>query len=213
MTVGWFSRRKRTAKRSGRKLPRRELAPVEDIVEQGMLVADVAVRMTVKNAIIMNALKRHVDYNEQQIIDMVHDSVVEVASERERDAEHIGRMRGEIRRHGRSSWTDADYGNSDSQTLRHREEVYAGVAQELRQRSDDPKYLRVTAERARSAAWEEIGDSLKNRASEPYYGGGGTAEYAQHRDERIDELIANDLASLLKERGAFGAVRKRERSR
>ncbi|MBN9613296.1 MAG: asparagine synthase, partial [Actinobacteria bacterium] len=60
-----FSWRKRKRKpRTRRTLPRRQLAPVEEIVEQGLLVADVAARMTVKNAIIMNALKRRIDYDE-----------------------------------------------------------------------------------------------------------------------------------------------------
>ncbi|XPP26066.1 MAG: asparagine synthase [Leucobacter sp.] len=198
--MSWFRRKRRAKSRPQRRLPRRELAPVEDIVEQGLLVADVAVRMTVKNAIIMNALKRHVDYDERQIIDMVREAVVEVADERERDAEHIGRVRGEIRNHGRSSWTDAEYGNSDSRTLRHREQVYAGVAQELRERAEDADYLRATAERARTAAWGEIGDSLKNRASEPYYGGGGTEEYARARESRIQLLIEKDLTELARKK-------------
>lgn len=200
MTVSWFRWKRRGAGRPQRRLPRRELAPVEDIVEQGLLVADVAVRMTVKNAIIMNALKRHVDYDEQQIIDMVRDAVVEVADEREHDAQHISRVRSEIRTHGRSAWTEAEYGNSDSRTLRHREQVYEGVAAELRLRAEDPEYLRETAERARTAAWSEIGDSLKNRASEPYYGGGGTAEYARARESRIQLLIEKDLTDLMRQR-------------
>jgi len=198
--LGLFKRRKRGVRRPPRRLPRRELAPVEDIVEQGMLVADVAVRMTVKNAIIMNALKRHVDYDEQQIIDMVREAIIEVVDERENDAEHIKRVRGEIREHGRSAWRDAEYGDGDSRTLRHREQVYEGVAEQLRLRAADEEYLRATAERARGAAWAEIGDSLKARASEPYYGGGGTEEYARAREARIQQLIEKDLTELMRQR-------------
>ncbi len=198
--MGWFTRRKRGVRRPPRRLPRRELAPVEDIVEQGLLVADVAVRMTVKNAIIMNALKRHVDYDEQQIVDMVREAVVEVVEERQHDAAHIRRVRGEIRDHGRSSWSDAEYGDGDSRTLRHREQVYEGVAEQLRQRAEDEEYLSATARRAHQAAWAEIGDSLKNRASEPYYGGGGTEEYARAREARIQQLIEKDLTELMRQR-------------
>ena len=158
MVVSWFKRRGR---RLPRKLPQRQLAPVADIVEQGLLVADVAVRMSVKNAIIMNALKRKVDYDEQEIVDMVRDSITELALERERDARHIEQMRKEIRKTGRSSWSDSEYGDGDNRTLRHRQEVYEGVAVELRARATDPEYLKVTTARAREAAWHEIGDSLK----------------------------------------------------
>src|SRR5690606_2371409 len=117
--------------------PRRHLAPVEEIVEQGLLVADVATRMTVKNDIILNALGKNADYDEAQIIEMVRESVRELAAERERDARHIARMREEIRATGHSSWTENDYGNDDSRTLRHRQEVYERVGEELNARAEN----------------------------------------------------------------------------
>ncbi|MFC7765823.1 asparagine synthase [Leucobacter soli] len=172
MAFDWFKRKSRP--RTRRRLPKRELAPVEEIIEQGMLVADVAVRMTVKNTIIMNALKRRMDYDEEQIVDMVRDAIDELARERERDARHIERVRDEIRSTGRSSWSESEYGNDDNRTLRHRQEVYEGVADELRACAADAEYLARTAERARAAAWDEIGDSLKERATHPYYAGGAT---------------------------------------
>ncbi|PRI10849.1 asparagine synthase [Leucobacter massiliensis] len=197
---GWSKRRKRGKNRPPRRLPRRVLAPVEEIVEQGLLVADVAVRMTVKNAIIMNALKRHVDYDESQIVDMVREATEDLASERERDAQHIARMRDEIRDTGRSSWSESDYGNDDNRTLRHRQEVYEGVAVELRERARDEEYLRATAERARELAWHEIGDSLKERATHPYYSGGHDEEYRSEREGRIQQLIEKDLTALVQQR-------------
>lgn len=196
MVFGWFTRR---GKRPPKRLPQRHLAPVEDIIEQGMLVADVAVRMSVKNEIIMNALKRKVDYDEQQIIDMVRESIIELADERERDAKHIGTMRAEIRRTGHSFWSDSEYGDSDNRTLRHRQLVYEGVAHQLRERAADDEYVTVTAERARTAAWHEIGDSLKERASHPYYAGGASPEYQAARQDRIDAFIARDLTELVRQ--------------
>ena len=196
---GWSKKRKRRPARPPRRLPRRVLAPVEEIVEQGLLVADVAVRMSVKNAIIMNALKRHVDYDEGQIVDMVRSATEDLALERERDAQHIARMRDEIRDTGRSSWSESDYGNDDNRTLRHRQEVYERVAEELRARCADEGYLRETAERARGLAWDEIGDSLKERASHPYYSGGASEEYRRAREERIQQLIEKDLTALIQE--------------
>lgn len=204
--MGWFTRRRRNT-RPPRRLPRRELAPVEEIVEQGLLVADVAARMTVKNAIIMNALKKRAGYDQQQIRDMVYDSLIELAEERERDARHIERVRGEIRSTGRSAWSESEYGNDDNRTLRHREEVYRGVAEELRSRAEDPEYLSRTAERARVAAWEEIGDSLAERATHPYYAGKASPDYARERDSRIQLLIERDLTELVSQ-----TVAQRERA-
>ncbi|WP_336658487.1 asparagine synthase [Leucobacter sp. USHLN153] len=200
----WFKKRKRSQSRTPRRLPRRVLAPVEEIAEQGLLVADVAVRMTVKNAIIMNALKRHVDYDAAKIDEMVRETTIDLAIERERDAEHIARMRDEIRDTGRSSWSESDYGNDDNRTLRHRQEVYERVAQELRGRAADDEYVRSAAERAREMAWGEIGTSLADRATHPYYSGGASEEYQQARESRIQQLIEKDLTALMQEHAGGG---------
>ena len=191
-------------KRRGRKrpstFPRRELAPVEEIVEQGMLVADVAIRMTVKNDIIMNALKRGADYDSNQIREMVRKATQDLAEERERDSSHIEVVRDEVRRTGRSAWSESNYRNSDSRTLRHRQEVYDGVAEKLRENASDEEYIAKTARRAREAAWDEIGTSLADRATHPYYSGGKSAEYRAERDDRIQQLIERDLTELMQSR-------------
>ncbi|WP_427868558.1 asparagine synthase [Leucobacter luti] len=207
----WLKKGRRAKKkpRPVRRLPRRVLAPVEEIVEQGLLVADVAVRMSVKNAIIMNALKKHVAYDGDQIADMVQRATEELADERERDARHISRIRNEIRDTGRSSWSESDYGNDDNRTLRHRQEVYEGVAEELRKRAADETYLRETAERSRALAWHEIGDSLAERATHPYYSGGASEEYQNAREGRIQQLIEKDLTSLMQQHGGKPAKTRR----
>ena len=199
---GWMKRKSGAPSRPKRKLPQRRLAPVEEIVEQGLLVADVAVRMNVKNEIILNALGKKADYDEQQIIEMVREAATELADERESDAQHISRVRDEIRRSGYSSWSEADYGSDDNATLRHRQDVYEQVAAQLREQSQDEEYLRGAAERAREAAWHEIGDSLKEKASHPYYAGGSSAEYQRERDSRIELLIQRDLTELIQQQAS-----------
>jgi len=165
-----------------------------------MLVADVAVRMSVKNSIILNALGRKADYDREQIQDMVRASLIELAEERERDAKHISRMRSEIKRTGLSSWSENDYGSDDNTTLNHRQQVYEQVALQLRERAEDERYVDEAAERARTAAWNEIGDSLKERATHPYYAGGSSEEYQRERDSRIELFIQRDLAELMNQR-------------
>lgn len=192
----WFKSRSRT-RRS--KPPRRELAPVEEIAEQGVLVADVAVRLTVKNAIIMNALAEHVDYSEEHVMELVRETLADLANEREEDAKHLDAVAGEIDKFGHSGWGDADYSFDDNRTIDHRRAVYRLVAQELRRRIDDEGYVRETTERARVAAWAEIGDSLKTKAEHPYYGGGRKKEYLEKREERIRHLIEKDLTRLVTE--------------
>lgn len=173
------------------------------------MVADVATRMTVKNDIILNALGRKEDYNEDTIMRMVKNSVLQLSQERQKDAKHISFVRGEISKRGSSSWKRNKYDSDDSQTLVHRQEVYEQVAQLLKARAEDTEYLRATAEKARTAAWSEIGDSLKVKASHPFYSGGSSEEYKQARDERIQMLIQHDLTQLI----ADNARRKPEKKR
>lgn len=200
MAFDWFKRKRKVAPRARRRLPQRHLAPVEEIVEQGLMVADVAARMSVKNTIILNALGRKADYDKQQVQQMMQDAVLELAVERERDARHISRMRGEIRKTGYSSWSENDYGSDDNTTLRHRQEVYEQVAAQLRERAENDEFLGKASERALSAAWNEIGDSLKERASHPYYAGGSSEEYKRERESRIELLIQRDLTELIRQR-------------
>lgn len=186
-------------KRPSRKVPQKPLAPVEEIVEQGLLVADVAVRMSVKNTIIMNALRSDVDYEESHVDKLVRDKTIELAEERSRDARHIKRVRDEIKQHGRSAWSETEYGIDDNRTLKHRQEVYEQLSAELHDRANDQTGITATAERARTAAWGEIAYSLKERASHPYYAGGSSHEYKQVRDERIQTFIEQDIADLMKQ--------------
>lgn len=186
-------------KRPSRKIPQKPLAPVEEIVEQGLLVADVAVRMSVKNTIIMNALRSDVDYEESHVEKLVRDKTIELAEERSRDARHIKRVRDEIKQYGRSAWSETEYGSDDNRTLKHRQEVYEQLSAELHGRANDQTDIAATAERARTAAWGEIAYSLKERASHPYYAGGSSREYRQAREERIQTFIEQDIADLMKE--------------
>lgn len=180
------------------KLPQKHLAPVEEIVEQGMLVDQVAIRMSVKNSIIMNALKRNMDYKVDEIKDLVREKALELATERGSDAKHIARVRDEVRKYGRSAWQETEYGSQDSRTLKHRQEVYEQLSEELRGLAGDDTYVAATAERAREAAWSEIGDSLKERATHPYYSGGSSPEYQEAREDRIQSFIEEDLTALIK---------------
>lgn len=164
------------------------------------MVADVAVRMNVKNQIIMNALGHHMNYDANEILELVRKATTDLADERERDALHIQRVRHEIRSSGRSTWSDSSsYDGEDNSTLKHRQEVYEGVATELRKLVEDNEYLKSRAETARELAWEEIGNSLKDRAEHPYYSGGHTEEYREERDSRIQLLIQKDLTELVQQ--------------
>lgn len=179
-----------------RSLPARELAPVADIIEQGLLVADVAIRMTVKNRLIVRALKHQEHYSQEAAQEQVRRAISELVAEREADAENIEIMRTQIHRLGFASGGEAEYGRDDTGTLKHRQEVYEGVAAELKLRAADPEYIKNVALKATELAWAEVGASIAERASHPYYSGGDSAEYQAQRAARIQDLINKDLRQL-----------------
>lgn len=185
------------SKRRKRRLPERVLAPVAEIVEQGMMVSDVAVRMSVKNKIIVNALADKLPYSKDRVRELVCGALEKVACERERDSKNISLMLGEISSRGRSHSSDTEYHSDDNRTLRHRREVYDLVAKQLRERMLDREYVSVTADSAWQLAWKEIGGALVEKAEHPYYGGGHSADYERNREQRISELIEKDLCELV----------------
>ncbi|WP_166987376.1 asparagine synthase [Canibacter zhoujuaniae] len=186
----------RSNQSSARNLPKRELAPVAEIVEQGVLVADVAVRMTVKNAIIMDALKRKEDYDGKKVRELVRKVALDLALERENDASRIRDLRRDIQVYGRATFTETEYGRADDYILEHREKVYLGIAEQLQAWADDKNYLDKSAVSAWEQAWAEIGSSLAEMATHPYYSGDHSAEYQERRKERI-EAFATDLQNLV----------------
>lgn len=192
------------APRPRRRLPKRELAPVAEIVEQGMMVADVAVRMTVKNKIIMRALKQQASYSTADTKEKVREALTDLIAERERDAENIEKMLTKINRFGYAAGGDTEYRSDDNSTLKHRQEVYQGVARQLRERLADSDYVAEIAQKATQLAWREVGESIANRAMHPYYSGGNSAEYQAARHKRIQDLIDKDLQQLLTERENIG---------
>nr|WP_250544025.1 asparagine synthase [Canibacter zhuwentaonis] len=173
------------------------MAPVAEIIEQGLLVADVAIKMTVKNDIIINVLKHKRTYSEEQAQALVRRAIQELKLERESDAATVGRMRDDIQMSGYAALGEAEFGALDRKALRYREEAHEGVAEELAQRAQDSQYVARVATLATQLAWQEIGDSLKEKASHPYYGGGKSSEYKRVRQQRINDLISKDLHELV----------------
>lgn len=194
--IRWFSSR-RKQRPTG---PKRVLAPAEEIAEQGVLVAEVALKLTVKNAIIMNALAKREDYSVDRVQELVRETLNDLATEREADAKRLETVIADIDKFGHSGWGESDYGFGDNETIKHRYRVYLLVAAALRERMTDTAYVQKMGEDARTAAWAEIADSLKTKAEHPYYGGGRNAEYFEKREERIQHLIEKDLTKLVRER-------------
>ena len=163
--------------------PEREPASLERLVEEGLLIADSALRMTLKNAIIVAALRDRRALDRDALHALAVERLGELA-EGERAA--AGRDRLEI-----------------GSGARRREQVRHALAERLAALAADSERIAAVVERSRASAWEEISGPLADRAS-----AAREAERAltadldpEQRAERVAAFVALDLTSLAAERG------------
>lgn len=144
-------------------------APIERVVEEGVLIARNAVRMAVKNRIIVDAARDHLDFDDGALAGLVHVEFDHLAEQAERSlrVSHSSRNRA----------------------------VQEGLAEGLRQASMDGALISGIIEEARELAWSEIGAAIVAKlhdanipATDP--------QYLANRETRLRELRTINLAEL-----------------
>ena len=197
-------RRKRFAPFDRTALPEVEPLTFEESFSEGLLVAEAAGRMALKNRIIIEALRGEDAWDATRAAaaarEVLHELVVELdqvaewsAAERETAAQREGR-----------SEHQHDYHRTDAWNLRLRERLNVAVAERLTELRNDDAYLAEFAERARQEAWAEIAGVIDQRLAEDWSEFEVDEAYEQERDERMSGL-ALDLSRDLEQ-----ARRRRE---
>lgn len=146
-----------------------EEAPIERVVEEGVLIARNAVRMAVKNRIIVDAARDHLDYDDGALAGFVHVEFDQLAEQ----AERLLRV---------------------THTARNRA-VQGGLAEGLRQASMDGELISNIIDEARELAWSEIGTAIIAKLRVAYR---PTEDplYEAQRKRRLRELRNINLAEL-----------------
>ena len=197
-------RRKRFAPFDRTALPEVEPLTFEESFSEGLLVAEAAGRMALKNRIIIEALRGEDAWDATRAAaaarEVLHELVVELdqvaewsAAERETAAQREGR-----------SEHQHDYHRADAWNLRLRERLNVAVAERLTELRNDDAYLAEFAERARQEAWAEIAGVIDQRLAQDWSEFEVDEAYEQERDERMSGL-ALDLSRDLEQ-----ARRRRE---
>lgn len=197
-------RRKRFAPFDRTALPEVEPLTFEESFSEGLLVAEAAGRMALKNRIIIEALRGEDAWDATRAAaaarEVLHELVVELdqvaewsAAERESAAQREGR-----------SEHQHDYHRADAWNLRLRERINVAVAERLTELRNDDAYLAEFAERARQEAWAEIAGVIDQRLAQDWSEFEVDEAYEQERDERMSGL-ARDLSRDLEQ-----ARRRRE---
>ncbi|TFD31026.1 hypothetical protein [Cryobacterium cryoconiti] len=176
------------------------MASIERIVEEGLLIALSAVRMAVKNHIIVGALREHRDFASADYAAAARTELNRLVSQNEEDAERAGRQRRDLARQW-SAFEATDDRKLDVRQLGLRRRVHLELAAALSAVADDDEQVAGLLEHARQDASEEIGSALAARLADQTVDR-REPDYAQRRAERIRTLVSTDLAALRSNRRA-----------
>lgn len=166
--------------------PRAEIAPIQRVVDEGVLISTSAVRMAVKNRLIVSALRGHHNYDPTALAVAAAHEFTALARQNDQMAERLDQ------RHGQE---DAVDGAEDEEHTR-RPLLLRQLALALRREATDREHLRDIVERAREDAWHEVGRAISSRLRSQGFNASGEPDYNRDRAERIRALITIDLAAL-----------------
>ncbi|QAY72521.1 hypothetical protein ET445_03355 [Agromyces protaetiae] len=177
-------------------LPEVQPAPFEEMVHDGLLMAESAARLALKNRFVVQALRGDEPYDPARARAAAREVLYELIRESDETSELSADEReAAAHRDGRSKHQH-DYHRADALNLRRREKVYAEISNRLAMLRDDDIYLTVLAVRARDAAWDEVGAVIERALDREWPVIEIDAEYELARDERLRELN-DDLAREL----------------
>lgn len=161
----------------------RELPPIEHVVEDGMLIAISAVRMAVKNRLIVDALREDRAFDAEALAEVARDELLELARQNDDSTARV--------------WADGSWDDepSDSERNQRKREVLTGLAAALRAEAADAERLAILVDDAKTAAWQEVGGVLAARI-QPEETFVRDATYESEREGRIRALKEVDLAGL-----------------
>ncbi|KTR06480.1 hypothetical protein [Curtobacterium luteum] len=165
-------------------------------VDEGFLIAKAAIVVAVANRIITNALRDQGYFDHALIADAARQELHRMAEEQRGDAARMREIRATSSKQKGRSRHQHDYRRGDDHKLRTREATYEELAALLDRRRDDQKFVDGIVLQARARAWDDIGTTVVGRlgwAQRP------TDDYEIGRDERLQQMLDEDFATLLAE--------------
>lgn len=139
-------------------------ATLERALEEGLLLADFSVRMTVRNAIITEMLTREdAAFAAAPFVQVAQSALLGLADNADATGARIAtEQRFAAVLEGEPEHSH-DYRPADSTNLHRRQSLSRATVDELRGRSRDDEYLAKVVEQARAEAWREISREIELR--------------------------------------------------
>jgi hypothetical protein len=178
-------------------LPERRRASLEEAVGEGLMLAEYASRMAIKNAIIVGALTGGVSYDDGTYPRVARETLDGLIAETEASA---ARIEGEVMRaadsEGRADHVH-DYRRADVENLARRQEQDETLAHRLRERRADDDYVNRLVDDARDDAWREVTASIEEELDRVQATETIDSDYERERDSRLLAFVEEDLALLI----------------
>lgn len=186
----WFRRKRREFRAFDRSaLPEVELPSVDEMIEEGVMLAESAGRMTLRNRFVVEALRGEQPYDDERAAAAAREVIYELVQQADETAEASADDRETAAKREGKAKHQHDYRRADTSNLRRREKVYSAVAKRLWELREDPAYLHEFATRARDEAWGDVAGAIEARLDREWPQIEVDAEYELARPQRMQELF------------------------
>ncbi|MFK4730941.1 hypothetical protein ROT00_14745 [Agromyces mediolanus] len=186
----WFRRRRPKFKAFDRSaLPEVQPPSVEEMIDEGVMLAESAGRMTLRNRFVVEALRGEDPYDDDRAAAAAREVLHELVQQADATAELSAEDRETAAKREGKAKHQHDYRRADTGNLRRREKVYAAVAKRLWELREDPEYLHEFATRARDEAWNDVAGAIEARLDREWPQIEVDAEYELARPQRMRELF------------------------
>lgn len=173
-------------------------ATLDELVDDGLLIAESAARMSVKNELILRAVRDHADFKPELSREVAREELRRLAVETRADARRVEEARERAEdRPGKAVYQD-DYRAGDVRHLDRRSEALAALADRLIRLSADDSHLDGLVDEARRQAWDEVGGTIAER-TEQAWSPRTTRRISAAERERRTSLVLDDLEDLARE--------------
>jgi len=167
-------------------------AKKDDVVDDAVTLATAAVRIAVKNLLIVRALRDHADYEESWWLDATAKEFELIAEEKEQDAARVDDDRTLAKHRSGKARHPADFRTRDVPKLKKRARILRAIAERLRALATDDAALHRLITEARQGALDEIASARHDP--------GRTVEHDPEARGAALALLADDLAALAESR-------------
>lgn len=186
-------------------VPKRRPASIERSVDEGVLIAQAAVTMDVKNHIIVGAIRDGKAFDEADVRTAVQRELQRLATENEESAKRLQALAVEVQTPRGAPDNAEGYQVEDHPTLTRRGIIHVLLAEELERLSEDSEFVAELGERARVQAWSEVGSAIESRLIEALPKPPDQF-YEDDKDARIRALFSINFRALEKQARRAGHI-------